>query len=338
MIASNGVPIPTRLNKKLWTPRFVANYQANQDMLVYASATKGFKSGGWNARGYTANTLLPFGPEETWSYEIGMKSEWFDRRLRVNLTAFYQDTSGLQTPSAFVAQDGTVSFITQNFADYHNRGVELEVLAQPVPNASLFYNMGFQKDNYVVDHNAPAFNTYNVKSVSQQQIDCLAEIAAGKLAFGSGANNAVDCAAGIVTATGDIARPVRSPRWSMAGGGSYDFKLPSAGIVLTPSVNVIYRSPFEVGTANGSFYTGSITSGGITYPANPYGGTQITGSHNSGYVLVNASFALRTDDNNWTVSLECNNCFDKTYVESSLANTTYISQPRTWLLRAKRKF
>ena len=338
LIASNGTPIPTRQTKRLWTPRFALNYQANRDLLVYASATKGFKSGGWNARGYTANVLLPFGSEEAWSYEAGIKSEFFDRRLRVNANVFFEDVKGLQTPSAFVAPNGTVSFITQNFADYRNRGVELEVTALPVDNLSLYFNMGYQKDNYRVNHSAPDFNQFNVKSVSRQQIDCLAELAAGKVAGTAAATNAVDCAAGIVTANGAIARPVRTPRVSIAGGGSYDFKLPSAGIILTPSVNVIYRSNFETGTANFAIYSGAITVGGVTYPANPYGGTPIDGSKNTGYVLVNASLALRTDDKNWTLALECSNCFDKNYIESSLANTTYINPPRTWQVRLKRDF
>ncbi len=338
LIASNGVAIPTSQSKRLWTPRFVANYQATRDVLLFASATKGFKSGGWNARGYTANTLLPFGPEETWSYELGLKSEWFDRKLRVNLTAFYQNTAGLQTPSAFVATDGTVSFITQNFATYHNRGLELEIEAQPVENLNVFFNAGYQKDNYIVDRGAPTFNQYNVKSVNQQQIDCLAELAAGKTPLGATGNVAADCAVGIVTASGGIARPVRTPRVSIAAGGSYDFKFPEGGFILTPSANIIYRSSFETGTANASIYTGAYTSGAFTYPANPFGGTQITGSRNDGYVLVNASLALRTDDKNWTVSIECNNCFDKTYLESNLANTVYLNAPRTWLVRAKRVF
>ncbi len=338
LIASNGTPIPTSQTKRLWTPRFVLNYQASHDLLVYASATKGFKSGGWNARGYTANVLLPFGSEEAWSYEAGIKSEFFDRRLRVNANVFFEDVKGLQTPSAFVAPNGTVSFITQNFADYRNRGVELEVTALPVDNLSVYFNMGYQKDNYRVSHNVPDFNQFNVKSVSRQQIDCLAELAAGKVAGTAAATNAADCAAGIVTANGSIARPVRTPRVSIAGGGSYDFKLPSAGIILTPSVNVIYRSNFETGTANFAIYSGPITVGGVTYPANPYSGTPIDGSKNTGYVLVNASVALRTDDKNWTLALECSNCFDKNYIESSLANTTYINPPRTWQVRLKRDF
>ncbi len=338
LVASNGTPIPTSQRAKVWTPRVAVNYQPDSDLLLFASATRGFKSGGWNARGYTADVLLPFGPEKAWSYEIGLKSEFFEHRLRVNLTAFYLDTTDLQTPSAAVAPNGTVSFITQNFANYHNRGLELEVTALPIDNLSLFFNAGYQKDKYVLDSNAATFNQYNVKSVARQQIDCLAEIALGQVAGADGASNAADCGTGIISANGSISRPLRTPRISIAAGGSYDFKIPAAGIILTPSVNVSYRSSFETGTSNYSLFTGPITVGGVTYPSNPYAGKQITGSQNDGYVLVNAGVAMRTDDNNWTLALECNNCLDTVYEESSLANATYLNPPRTWQVRLKRVF
>jgi iron complex outermembrane receptor protein len=60
---------------------------------MYASATRGFKSGGWNARGTTPDQIQPFRPEKIWSYELGLRSELIERTLRMNLTAFW-GTSG----------------------------------------------------------------------------------------------------------------------------------------------------------------------------------------------------------------------------------------------------
>ena len=51
LVVPNGKVIPRRQNIKIWTPRFAINYQATDDVLLFASATRGFKSGGWNARG-----------------------------------------------------------------------------------------------------------------------------------------------------------------------------------------------------------------------------------------------------------------------------------------------
>lgn len=96
LVVPNGKVIPRRQNIKIWTPRFAINYQATDDVLLFASATRGFKSGGWNARGTSPAELLPFDAEKAWSYEVGIKSELLDRRLRVNLAAYWLDVAGLR--------------------------------------------------------------------------------------------------------------------------------------------------------------------------------------------------------------------------------------------------
>jgi iron complex outermembrane receptor protein len=101
-----------------------------------------------------------------------------------------------------------------------------------------------------------------------------------------------------------------------------------------------YRSDYQTGTGNASLYTGGITAGagggGRSFAANPFGGDAISGSAGAGSVLVNAALTMQTDDGNWTLALECSNCFDQRNVDSSLANTSYYNAPRTWLLRLKR--
>jgi len=340
IVASNGAAVPLEQRTKIWTPRFAVNYKPNDDVLLFASATKGFKSGGWNARGTRRDTLLPFDPEIVWSYEAGVKSEWMDNRLRVNVTGFVIDAQALQTPSAFVNPvDGSVTFITQNFADYENKGLELEVTAQPLEGLSLYFNLGWQDDKYKVSDTLSP-NQFGIKAVRQQQADCLAQLAAGRIPLSPGLTNAPDCGAGIVTVNGDIATPVRTPDWTMAFGGSWDVPIPSAGIRVVPSVNFVYRSELETGTAGATIWTGASPPAfnGTVFPTNPFGGEFITGSRTSAHWLVNAALAVRTDDDNWTLSLECENCFDEAYAQSSLVNYTYLNAPRTWMLRARRNF
>lgn len=160
--ALNGRPIPREQTARLWTPRFAVNYRPNDEVLLFASATKGFKSGGWNARGTAPNELLPFGPEEAWSYEIGAKTDLFGRLLRFNITGFWLDIEDLQTPSAFVRPDGSLAFLTGNFADYRNRGVEIDLTAQPVRGLNLFAAIGYQDDQYRIDRNAPAVDAFGL--------------------------------------------------------------------------------------------------------------------------------------------------------------------------------
>jgi len=183
-------------------------------------------------------------------------------------------------------------------------------------------------------------NRFGVKAIRRQQADCRAQLAAGRVPLAPGPSNAPDCGAGIVTVTGDIATPVRTPDWTLAFGGSWDIPVPAAGVVLQPSVNAVFRSDIETGTANATIWTGPITARatGITFPANPFSGDYISGSFSKAHWIVNAGFAVRTEDEAWQAVIECSNCFDEAYVQSSLVNYTYYSPPRTWMLRLRRRF
>ncbi len=336
--AANGVAIPTKLRTKVWTPRFALNYKVNDDVLVFLSATKGFKSGGWGARATAPSEALPFGPEQAWSYEAGLKADLMDNRLRVNLTAFWLDIKGLQTPSAFNRANGSIAFITRNFADYRNKGLELEVTARPVDGLTLFGSVGYMDDAYRLDANAPAFDQYGVQAVAGQLAACRAQLAAGKVPVGTGADNATACGVGIVTPTGTLAEPVRSPDWTMAFGASYEAPL-GGGLTLVPSANASWRADSETGTSQVSFYSQGFTSpGGVTYGGNTRGlGDFVTGSFSKARWIANASLALKSEAG-WSLVAECKNCFDQEAVESTLANVLYLNPPRTWTLRAKFDF
>ena len=309
--------IPTKLDTKLWTPRFAVNYTPNDDILLFASATRGFKSGGWNARSTTPATVLPFGAEKVWNYEAGIKSEWLDKRLRVNLTGFYMDVADFQVNSAF-NNAGVIGFITRNFGDLRNYGAELEVQAVPVDNLNLYANVGLQNAKYK-----------NIGAETlDQQARCLSAIAAGNLLL----RNSL-CGVGVVTYEGDISKPVRAPDVTISAGASYNWELEAAGIAITPSVNASWTGEQEVGVSNLSFYRAA--DGSFNATGN---GELVAGSLSKSYLLINASIAVTTLDDAWRLSVECDNCLSETYTQSTLANYTYINPPMSWFVRLRRKF
>ena len=221
--------IPLKLNTKLFTPRVAVKYDVNTDVNLFASATRGFKSGGWNARGTSPIANQPFSPEKIWSYEAGLRSEWMNRRLRLNLTAFLLDVQDLQTPSAFTAPGGGLSFITQNFSGLENKGIEAEIVYSPVDELTLFAFAGLQDANY---KNLSA-------SIIAQQASCLAFISG----MGGAANQ---CANGIIDPSGKVAEPVRTPD-TLTLGGSYRFNL-GANLTLTPNFAWAFSSAHNVNT------------------------------------------------------------------------------------------
>ncbi len=120
------------------SPRAVLNFQPSEDLLLYASYSQGFKSGGFNA--FSASPAsVAFEPEEIDAYEIGIKSDWFNRALRLNLAAFHYDYENLQVRVPVVA--GGVGIETADAASVD--GAEIELTWQATQNFSLSANVSW---------------------------------------------------------------------------------------------------------------------------------------------------------------------------------------------------
>lgn len=219
--------IPTEQRSRVWTPRFAIQYQATDDVMLFASATRGFKSGGWNARAYSPDNAAAFTRETIWSFEGGVRSEWFDRRLTVNLTGFYFTDYDQQLPGGGLNPlTGSITYLTRNVADMENYGIEAEISTTPVTGLNLFWSFGLQDASYK-----------NINSVTRaQQADCLA-------------GDVTACNLSVITPTGQIAEPTRAPSFTSTVGGSYNWELGN-GFSLQPSVNWNYISSTWVSTSN----------------------------------------------------------------------------------------
>lgn len=106
-----------------WTPKFGIDWKVNEDVLAYASATRGFKSGGYNDY---QPTNPSFNPEYIWSYEAGVKSDLADGKLRLNAAAFYYEYSDLQVTTFLNSLT-----LVANAAQAKVKGLDLEMVAQP---------------------------------------------------------------------------------------------------------------------------------------------------------------------------------------------------------------
>lgn len=335
LTSPSGLAIPTKLSTKLWTPHFGISYKPNSDVMLYATATKGFRSGGWNARATKPSLMVPYGPEQVWSYEGGIKSEWLDHRVRVNITGYWSKANDLQVPASLVSPTGGVTFVTRNFADFRDYGLEGEFVIVPIRNLNLWSNVGWQRAKYIIDRSASPLDQYGIQSVAAQQAACLAQLAGGNIPGGPGT---ASCGAGIIAPDGSIAQPIRTPKWTIALGGSYKAELGGSGLSLVPSINATYHSKSQVGISNFSIYSGSITGTNGTFPTNPYSGGFITGSLSKGAWLFNADLALNGPNDRWQVGVGCQNCFNAKYLQSQIANYSYLNPPRAWMARLRYHF
>lgn len=128
-----------------FSPRFSISYILNTNSTVYATVSRGFKSGGVQLNLSIDNPS--FDPETLWNYEAGIKTELFDRRLRINADGFYMDWSKLQTDFAFgvVDADGNIGFEQgiENAASAHSAGFEIEATALPVTGLITHVSVGY---------------------------------------------------------------------------------------------------------------------------------------------------------------------------------------------------
>jgi iron complex outermembrane receptor protein len=125
--------------------RASADYRFSEQVLAYVTVASGFKGGGVSPRPFNAAQVQPFGPEELIAYEIGLKTDLFDNRVRLNLAAFYNDFTDAQLTLLACPQFGGPGpcALPQNAGDATVKGLEVEFFAEPVDgfdiNASLSY-------------------------------------------------------------------------------------------------------------------------------------------------------------------------------------------------------
>lgn len=121
-----------------FTPRAAIEYNVTDEIMVYASASRGFKSGGFQGTaGDGASAAVPYDPEYAWNYEVGIKSRLLNDRLQINLAGFHTDYTDLQVSQLVPL----CCVVIGNAADATIDGFEAEFIAVLAPG--LRVNGGF---------------------------------------------------------------------------------------------------------------------------------------------------------------------------------------------------
>ncbi|MAF84775.1 MAG: hypothetical protein CL797_11840 [Chromatiales bacterium] len=178
-------PVQDSLTYTALTPRVTLNWQATDSLMTYALVAKGTKPGGFNTEYYRSDIFsefteylvdcdpanpgtppntnplanceeeksnLAFKEEEQWTYEAGLKSTWLDRRVMINLSAFYIDwrNQGLFARSVLPNSSGSTntSTILVNAGKSRIIGLEFESNYVFNENLSLFANYGYNKGEF----------------------------------------------------------------------------------------------------------------------------------------------------------------------------------------------
>ncbi|MBI1181979.1 MAG: TonB-dependent receptor [Alphaproteobacteria bacterium] len=291
---------------KTWTdfgPKAGINYKITDEAMAYFTYSRGFRSGGWNGQASTPTSIGPFDPESVNAYEFGLKSDWFDKRLRANLALFLDDYKNLQRtivrylPNAVNPQE----VVTENAAGASIKGVELELSAVPVEglqlNASLSY-LDAKYSDFCADLDGPTF--YDSAPTSS--------------CGGPGVNvtNPGSTGPGNYLLSEDHSNiPLqRAPAWQLTAGVTYEFPLGNLGY-LQLNGRYTYVSNLNVtldGMAEGE--RGSVN-------------------------LVDASITFKDVDGRYSIAFYGKNLTNEIYLNSltrvaTLLTSYAVSEPRTW--------
>ncbi|MCV6627114.1 MAG: TonB-dependent receptor [Cellvibrionaceae bacterium] len=124
--------------------KFSIDYMGLEDTLIYLSLSEGFKSGAFNSiAGTKAAAERPLNPELATQYELGIKSQWFDNRVRVNAVVFDIDYEDLQV---FYAEG--LDVLVDNAGQASSKGAELELLALPAAGLELSASYSYLDASY----------------------------------------------------------------------------------------------------------------------------------------------------------------------------------------------
>lgn len=125
-------------------PKLSLRLEINESQSIYASYSRGFRAGGINGGVLPESVPQSFKPEYSNNYELGYKSNWFNRKLILNIAAFQINWNDLQFFNSF----GNFVFAKANVGDAKSKGIEVEAITIPVKNLQLEASLGITNSEY----------------------------------------------------------------------------------------------------------------------------------------------------------------------------------------------
>ena len=274
----------------------VITWKPVEHTLVYGLFSQGFRPGGFN-RGPSARVSDPvaphvkqllvsanYKPDTLTNWEIGLKTDLFDRKMTFNLSSYYmiwENTQvGFFNPSAGF---GNTAFAT-NGPNYHIKGVEAQIVARPVTGLSI---QGSATYNDSRQSTSPCFIANNPLASSYGQ--CITQV------YNGGKVQSVQSPYGNIGDVTPFSPHVQAnlrSRYDWAGKADFNWFV-SGGISYT---GAMYNEPATYPSGDVAGNGSVVGPNGIIVP-----GTTVLRYKMPGYALVDASFGFSHD--NWTVTI-----------------------------------
>lgn len=200
-------------DKLTW--RLALDQQFTPDIMGYVSWNRGFKSGTFNMNDFTPGQT-PVKPEVLDAYETGLKGQFMERRLQINLAAFYYDYRNIQLDTIVAAGSGASTTVLQNAANERIYGLDADLQLRASRGLQLRASATLLDAEYKDFPNATAF----IPDMS-----------------GNGTQSSIDASG---------TRGLYAPRWSFTLGADYTADLANGG-ELVFSGSYYRTASFKVG-------------------------------------------------------------------------------------------
>lgn len=141
------------------TGKLAAQFNLTDEASVYASFSTGYRGRAYNLVSDTTQSDLdnPLDAEDATAWEVGLKSEWFGRRVLVNATAFWVDFENFQAQALSVDEFGGVNLTLRNAGELRTRGVEADFTALATENLRISGAVSYTDAEFTDFANAPCY-------------------------------------------------------------------------------------------------------------------------------------------------------------------------------------
>jgi iron complex outermembrane recepter protein len=149
---AGGIDNPVGKSWGEFTPKVSLKYRFNPDLMAYGLYSRGFRAGGFSGRpGTYEAAVTPYNPEKVDNFELGIKSEWLERRLRFNAALYfmkYKDKQEELSVPVNVAGGTGQQTLFLNAAKAEIKGAEFEIMAAPGGGFTISGSLGLLDAKY----------------------------------------------------------------------------------------------------------------------------------------------------------------------------------------------
>ena len=312
---NGGVPWSDSFSEGMWSGKVGVNFRPTEDVLLYASYSRGQKSGTFlDTAASVSSQMRPTRPETLNAYEVGIKSTLADNSVRLNAAVFYYDYKDQQVGDSIVDPLFGALGALVNAPKSENIGAELEIDWRPVEGLTIQQGIGYTRAEYV------EFQSIDGDAVQNQSADpnwdgifrpVFQDLSGQRLNF---------------------------PDLQLNGLVSYQFEL-AGGYSMLLAADYYHES--EGGTDNRHTLIGSEGIPADVPVTTDGNGVMTTPARLDARTIVNARVSL-ISQNNWELTAFGHNILDEKYLEAFNRWNRGLSMvpgmPSTWGIRFRMDF